>query len=453
MSTASMVEIAKTARRAQVARWNERSSRSRAEEFDFAIGQLARRLTDPDADGVASVIAPTLETLGRGLSAERAEYYAVAETPDASPRQIASWQPVADSEEGPVTTVILDAATHPELFAALEAGEVWRANRMQAPVRTGGWASLRDDLFVPCISASGLRGIVRLQAGLAAREWEAKTIDRAQSVGRLAGLALDRAILAREAADQREESAHKTRLELIGRVTSTAAHDLNNILTAILGYGDLLDLELGLVEGDPGSLDLSEMRDASKRAAGIVEELLRFGRRREDGARDVDLGETVAGLRGMLRQVVGRSVALELEPSTEALPVRIDPGRFENVLLNLASNARAAVGRGGRFGVSQTIVTLDEEGRDEAAAVEVPGARPGRYARLSASDDGCGMAPELLARVFEPFFTTKPAGEGTGLGLPCVAEFVKTEQGGLRVESTSGEGTTFHLYLPLRGDA
>ena len=103
--------------------------------------------------------------------------------------------------------------------------------------------------------------------------------------------------------------------------------------------------------------------------------------------------------------------------------------------------------------MSQTIVTLDEEGRDEAAAVEVPGARPGRYARLSASDDGCGMAPELLARVFEPFFTTKPAGEGTGLGLPCVAEFVKTEQGGLRVESTSGEGTTFHLYLPLRGDA
>ena len=145
MSTASMVEIAKTARRAQVARWNERSSRSRAEEFDFAIGQLARRLTDPDADGVASVIAPTLETLGRGLSAERAEYYAVAETPDASPRQIASWQPVADSEEGPVTTVILDAATHPELFAALEAGEVWRANRMQAwrptfPTSTRGQA-------------------------------------------------------------------------------------------------------------------------------------------------------------------------------------------------------------------------------------------------------------------------------------------------------------------------
>ena len=251
----------------------------------------------------------------------------------------------------------------------------------------------------------------------------------------------------------REESAHTTRLELIGRMTSTAAHDLNNILTAILGYGDLLDLELGLGEGDPGHLDLSEMRDASKRAAAIVDELLRFGRRREDGARDVDLGKTVEHLTGMLRQVLGRSVALDLDVEKQATPVRIDPGRFENVLLNLASNARAAVGDQGHFGIATRIVGIDEDRRDTTADAEVPGARAGRYVRLSAWDDGCGMESGILARVFEPFFTTKPEGEGTGLGLPCVAEFVKTAGGGLRVESTPGEGTTFHLYVPLRADA
>ena len=193
------------------------------------------------------------------------------------------------------------------------------------------------------------------------------------------------------------------------------------------------------------------MRQASKRAAGTVDELLRFGRRREDGSKTVDLGDTIQSLEGMLRQVLGRKVALDLDADLRATPVRIDPGRFESVLLNLAANARAAVGAEGHFGLATRIVAVDAEGRDESAeAAPIRGLRAGRYVRLTARDDGGGIPADVLPHIFEPFFTTKAPGAGTGLGLPSVAEFVKTAGGGLRVESEDGEGATFHLYLPLQ---
>ena len=167
MSTASMVEIAETNEVAPLARWGERRRRARAADFDLAIGALSRRLSDPDTDGLASVIAPTLEALGEGLSAVRADYYTVDPTgegitPEETIRPIGSWLPIGTPVDEPAPTSTFDPATRPALFAALEAGEAHRVARRTEVGRGGGWSSVRSELFVPCPSPSGLRGFVRI---------------------------------------------------------------------------------------------------------------------------------------------------------------------------------------------------------------------------------------------------------------------------------------------------
>ncbi|GEM_PF-2498742 len=445
--------------------WAERVGRPRGREagsserdFDEAVDALSRTLVGPDVTTLDRALDLALATVGDALAADRVEFHAaeILQTPSEREKGFVwrgSWRARGGSTaEAPILESPFDLGTHPSMAEAFAAGRAYRSSPERAeaaPER--GWLGLRTTLFVPCASPTGLLGFLAIEAGLAARHWTARTTEQVEGIGRLLGLSIDRLRLEGEATRQREENAHRTRLELVGRVTSATAHDLNNILTAILGYGDLLDLELGLEAGDAGHEELEEMRQASKRAAGTVDELLRFGRRREDGSKTVDLGDTIQSLEGMLRQVLGRKVALDLDADLRATPVRIDPGRFESVLLNLAANARAAVGAEGHFGLATRIVAVDAEGRDESAeAAPIRGLRAGRYVRLTARDDGGGIPADVLPHIFEPFFTTKAPGAGTGLGLPSVAEFVKTAGGGLRVESEDGEGATFHLYLPLQ---
>ena len=231
------------------------------------------------------------------------------------------------------------------------------------------------------------------------------------------------------------------RLEAIGRLAGGVAHDFNNILTTITGYSDLLLADLG--PNDPKRPDLEEIRASTQRAAALTRQLLAFSRKQVLQSRVLDLNAVVRTLDKMLRRLIGEDVTLELSLAAGLSAVRADPSQIEQVILNLAVNARDAMPQGGRL----TIETAEAE-LDDAYAREHPGASPGRYIMLAVSDTGVGMDTETRAHVFEPFFTTKPQGMGTGLGLSTVYGIVKQSAGSVWVYSEPGGGATFKIYLP-----
>jgi signal transduction histidine kinase len=251
-------------------------------------------------------------------------------------------------------------------------------------------------------------------------------------------------------------------------VAGGVAHDLNNVLTAIVGYSDLLALELA--EGGTGEGELAEIRAAADRAGELVEQVLSFARPRARRVESIDLSERVRRLEGMIGRVLGDDIELDLDLETDHDPapsaarmadpgfVRIDPAHLERALLNLASNAKASLeGRPepGRFRIATRRVLVDRDGRDGQAPQSAPicGVAEGWHVRLTARDNGCGMEPALTRRIFEPFFTTRGQTGGTGLGLATIAEVVRESRGGIRVESAPGEGTAFHLYFPISSSA
>ncbi len=231
------------------------------------------------------------------------------------------------------------------------------------------------------------------------------------------------------------------KMEAIGRLAGGVAHDFNNILAVVLLQSELLARTATAPSVRDG---LHQIRAAAERAANLTRQLLLFSRQQVLQPRDVDLNQVVEDLLKMLRRIIGEDIKLEWLPAPESLPLRADPGMIEQVLLNLAVNARDAMPRGGRLRVQTGTCTVDE-----AAAHFNPEARPGRHARLRVEDTGSGIPPEGLPHIFEPFFTTKEAGKGTGLGLATVYGVVQQHRGWVTVDSTPGQGTTFQVFLPL----
>ena len=231
------------------------------------------------------------------------------------------------------------------------------------------------------------------------------------------------------------------KMEVVGRFAGGIAHDFNNVLTAIGSYCDLL-LE-DLPPGNPHREDIREIRKAVDRAAALTRQLLAFSRQQVLAPQLVDVNELVAEIRSMLARLLGEDVALQVVPGAGLGAVHVDRGQLEQVLLNLAVNARDAMPEGGRLTIATTTVRLDANYAKPHAT-----AKPGPYVILSVSDTGTGMDEQTKAHLFEPFFTTKEKGKGTGLGLATVYGVVKQSGGHIWVDSEPGQGTTFKVYLP-----
>jgi signal transduction histidine kinase/ActR/RegA family two-component response regulator len=238
-----------------------------------------------------------------------------------------------------------------------------------------------------------------------------------------------------------QQLVQSRKMEAIGQLAGGVAHDFNNLLCVMNGYADFL---LGqLPPGGPLYEYADEIRKAGERASALTRQLLAFSRRQMLQVRVVDLNTLVRDAEMMLRRLIGEDVEVVTALDPALRPVLADPGQVEQILLNLAVNARDAMPQGGRLLLSTANAQLDSgnlPGRPEV--------RPGRYALLSVSDSGCGMTSEVLAHLFEPFFTTKPAGKGTGLGLATVYGIVKQLGGHVEVDSEPGRGSTFRVYLP-----
>ncbi len=237
----------------------------------------------------------------------------------------------------------------------------------------------------------------------------------------------------------RESMLHSARLEAVGRLAGGVAHDFNNLVMIIKGYSDML-LDSAAPESRP---HLEEIKRAGDRASGLTRQLLAFSRKQILAPQILDPNQTVRNMVKMLRVLIGEDIELVTSLSDQIGRVQVDPGQLEQVVMNLAVNARDAMPRGGKL-------ILETQGchLDEAYAAANSDAYPGDYVLIAVTDNGCGMEKETLAHIFEPFFTTKEQGKGTGLGLATVYGIVKQSRGHISVYSEPGVGTTFKVYLP-----
>jgi signal transduction histidine kinase len=284
------------------------------------------------------------------------------------------------------------------------------------------------------------------------RKWElqrqaaVKMAELAQMVARRtcdlqeSNLQLQREVRGR--VESERQLRHAQKMEAIGQLAAGIAHDFNNILTVVHGHASMLLMRLG-AEG-PHAKSALEIRQCAERAANLVRQLLMFSRKQIMQFRNVDVGEIIQSVSGMVRQLVGEHIAVELCCAPGLPAVHGDRGSIEQIIVNLTVNSRDALPRGGQITLKASVIDVDA-----ARAARHPEARPGQFVCLEVSDTGCGMDEQAMNHLFEPFFTTKDAGKGTGLGLATVYGIVKQHKGWIEVRSAVGQGTTVQVHFPV----
>jgi signal transduction histidine kinase len=331
---------------------------------------------------------------------------------------------------------------------------------MLAALEAEGWDAIISDFSMPAFSACDALLLCRQRGVEIPFIIVSGTIDEETAVeslrlgaddfitkGRLArlGPAIERGLRdyeqrqARRTAEARLQQAQK--MEVVGQLAGGVAHDFNNLLGVIQGYGELLKKQLATDDSSRGRVD--QILQAAIRGAALTRQLLAFGRQQSFEARPLDLNAVVTGIEPLLCRLIGEDVQIITVLEDGLHFVKVDPTQMEQVLMNLAINARDAMGGGGRLIIETSNIDLGS-----TYLTSHPDASPGPYAMLAVSDTGQGMDAETLGHVFEPFYTTKEPGKGTGLGLTTVYGIVRQSGGHIAVYSEPGRGTTFKVYLP-----
>ncbi len=311
----------------------------------------------------------------------------------------------------------------------------------QAPIhdllRRRGTVSL---LILPLIVDGEVVGSLGIDA-IEPRSFSADEVNLAWRVAEQMSGVLARVRLREERQKLEEQFYQAQKMEAIGRLAGGVAHDFNNLMTVINLSSRLLERKL--YPEDPLWDHVQRIKDAGQRAADLTRQLLAFSRREIIEPKVVDLNDLIGDLSKMLKRLIGEDIELKAYLADGLWPVKVDPTQIEQVVINLAVNARDAMPNGGKLTLETTNIVLDA-----AYAAHHLGVEPGEYVLLAISDTGVGMSAEVKAHLFEPFFTTKERGKGTGLGLASVFGIVKQNQGHISVYSEVGQGTTFKIYLP-----
>lgn len=326
------------------------------------------------------------------------------------------------------------------------------------------WDLVISDHGLPQFSAPDALRMVRERAGNLPFIIVSGTIGEVQAVaamragandyllkGQLARLtpAVERELAEASQREQAERALRRTeeqlrqaqKMEAVGRLAGGIAHDFNNLLTAILGFSELL---LSNMPRDAaGRVDIEEIKKAGERAADLTQQLLAFSRQQVLEPHVVNLNDIITNVEKLLRRVIGEDVELRMDLDPAMQPVRVDPGQMEQVLMNLAVNARDAMPGGGHLTIRTRVRLFAQPHHFQEIILA-----PGQYTLVTVSDTGTGMPPDMVTQIFEPFFTTKEPGKGTGLGLSTVYGIVKQSGGSIVVDSRPGSGTEFGIYLP-----
>ena len=296
-------------------------------------------------------------------------------------------------------------------------------------------------LGVPLRTPTRTIGVLVVQNYEDQDAYDERDLEFLTSVGNQIALAIERKHTETNLRETEDQLRQSQKMESIGTLAGGIAHDFNNLMTAVTGYSELA---LRHVEaGDPLRTKIEEIKKAGERAAALTSQLLAFSRKQILQPKVLNLNTVVTGIGRMLPRMIGEDIELRIELGGALGHIKADPGQIEQVLMNLATNARDAMPGGGYLTIKTENVCFDAKVSQRHAVIE-----PGRYVMLSASDNGSGMDAETQAHIFEPFFTTKEIGKGTGLGLSTAYGIVKQSGGSIWVYSEVGRGTTFKIYLP-----
>jgi signal transduction histidine kinase len=310
-------------------------------------------------------------------------------------------------------------------FSGMHALEVIRREAPDVPFIfvTG---ALDEETAIECVKAGA---------------WDYVLKDRLVRLGPAVTAAMELRRTRQALKESQEHLLHTQRLDALGRLAGSVAHDYNNLMTAVVGYAALV---AETMDGDERREDVEEIRRAGERAVALTRQLLAFSRKQAITFTSVQINDIVSGVERLLRRLLGERIKLDLDLTPNLPPIDSDHAQLEQVIMNLAVNAGDAMPDGGRLTIKTSAVTVDDAHRRRHVEAE-----PGPHVCLTVRDGGTGIAPDILPRIFEPFFTTKPRGQGTGLGLATVYGVVRQSNGHIAVSSTVGAGTEFRVYLPV----
>ena len=314
-------------------------------------------------------------------------------------------------------------------------------NRPQVWVGPENLDRPRPAIIAPMTIMGRVIGTIEIQND-AGNAYTAEHVTAMRMAANMAASAIENVRLLDHERQQEERLQQSQKMEAIGTLAGGVAHDFNNLLTVILGNTELAFHKLG--SDDSVRHRLLEVDKAAKRAAVLTRQLLAFSRRQQMERRNINLSDTIGEIMKLLHRIIGADVEVSVKAGPNLSAIFADPAQLEQVVMNLAVNARDAMPHGGQLTIETNNVTLDESYQRQYSYVQ-----PGNYVQMTVSDSGTGMDEKTRARIFEPFFTTKDVGKGTGLGLAMVYGIVKQHDGHINVYSELGHGTTFQIFLPV----